>query len=220
MPSVVIVQEDIGVGSILEASFREEGYIAGVCGLAEQCERMVAERQPDLVVVDSVSRTTNLRQSFMKMRAHVRRRQLAIIVLGGEALPKPLFDAGADDYLPRPFSVQELLARSNALLERSCSKTTRILNHREISLNLETHRVSRKGREIHLGPTEYRLLQTMLTEPSRLFARREILDMVWNDTSRDERIVDVSIKRLRKSLNIGSKEDAIRTVRGCGYGLQ
>jgi two-component system phosphate regulon response regulator PhoB len=94
------------------------------------------------------------------------------------------------------------------------------LNHREISLNLETHRVSRKGREIHLGPTEYRLLQTMLTEPSRLFSRREILEMVWNDTSRDERIVDVSIKRLRKSLNIGSKGDAIRTVRGCGYGLQ
>ncbi|GAA5658254.1 phosphate regulon transcriptional regulatory protein PhoB [Brucella sp. NBRC 13694] len=220
MPSVVIIQEDIGVGSILEASFREEGYIAGVCGLAEQCERMVAERQPDLIVVASVSRATNLRQSFTKMRAYVGRRQLAIIVLGGETLPKPLFDAGADDYLPRPFSVQELLARSNALLERSCSTETRILNHREISLNLEAHRVSRRGREIHLAPTEYRLLQTMLTEPSRLFARREILEMVWNDTSRDERIVDVSIKRLRKSLNIGSKKDAIRTVRGRGYGLQ
>ncbi|TKT57406.1 response regulator [Agrobacterium sp. LC34] len=220
MPSVVIVQEDIGVGSILEASFREEGYIAGVCGLAEQCERMVAERQPDLIVVDSVTHATNLRQSFMKMRAYVGRRQLAIIVLGGETLPMPLFDAGADDYLPRPFSVQELLARSNALIERSYLRATRILNHREISLNLETHRVSRRGREIHLGPTEYRLLQMMLTEPSRLFARREILQMVWNDTSRDERIVDVSIKRLRKTLNIGSKEDAIRTVRGCGYGMQ
>lgn len=90
MPSVVIIQEDIGVGSILEASFREEGYIAGVCGLAEQCERMVAERQPDLIVVASVSRATNLRQSFTKMRAYVGRRQLAIIVLGGETLPKPL----------------------------------------------------------------------------------------------------------------------------------
>lgn len=220
MPSVVIVQEDTGVGSILEASFREEGYIAGVCGMADQCERMVAERQPDLVVVDSLGRAGALHKSFVRMRSNVQRRQLAIIVLGGEAVPTTFFDVGADDYLPRPFSMQELLARSNALIERSVSKTTRILNHRAISLNLETHRVSRKGRQIHLGPTEYRLLQTMLKEPARLFSRQEILEMVWNDVSRDERIVDVSIKRLRKSLNIGSKEDAVRTVRGCGYGLQ
>ena len=220
MPSVVIVQEDTGVGSILEASFREEGYVAGVCGMADQCERMVAERQPDLVVVDSLGRVGALHKSFVRMRSNVKRRQLAIIVLGGDAVPTTFFDVGADDYLPRPFSVQELLARSNALIERSGSTTTRILNHREIFLNLETHRVSRKGREIHLGPTEYRLLQTMLKEPARLFSRQEILEMVWNDVDRDERIVDVSIKRLRKSLNIGSKEDAVRTVRGCGYGLQ
>ncbi len=87
MPSVVIVQEDTGVGSILEASFREEGYVAGVCGMADQCERMVAERQPDLVVVDSLGRVGALHKSFVRMRSNVKRRQLAIIVLGGDALP-------------------------------------------------------------------------------------------------------------------------------------
>ncbi|KSV62232.1 hypothetical protein N185_37345 [Sinorhizobium sp. GW3] len=218
MPSVVIVEENIGLGSILEASYRQDGYITWLC-MPDRHALHIAERQPDLVVLDTAMAESDLPQAFGEIRAKVLKSQPAILVLGEDDRSRIMVDAGADDYLPKPFSVQELLVRSRALLERTAERPLRILTHRGIAVNLDTHRVTRRGQEIHLGPTEYRMLTALLQEPAHLFSRQEILQLVWRDTNRDQRIVDVAIKNLRSKLNIGSHEDLIRTVRGAGYGL-
>jgi two-component system phosphate regulon response regulator PhoB len=218
MPTVVIVEENADLGSMLEASYKEEGYIAGVCDL-DQHTKHIVERQPDLVVLHSELPISVLPQTLGKIRMLTLREQPAILALGEGDRFRLMIDAGADDYLPKPFSVQRLLARSRALIERSAARPLRILTHREISMNLDTHRVTLRGREVHLGPTEYRILTALLNEPDHLFSRREILQLVWSDAGRDERMVDVGIKKLRGKLNIGSPKDAIRTVRGVGYGL-
>jgi two-component system phosphate regulon response regulator PhoB len=217
-PSILIVDDNYELGNILEASFREEGYDAEACSVGQQF-KYTAKRQPDLVILASLPPSANLLQTFCKIRLQVPRHQPAILALGEQDLFRLAIDAGADDYLVKPFAIQELLSRSGAMLRRTTARPNRILNHSDISVNLETHRVTRQGRDIQLGPTEFRLLTVLLQEPAHLFSRREILAQVWKDTSRDERMVDVGIKNLRNRLNVGSYHDAIRTVRGVGYGL-
>ena len=130
-------------------------------------------------------------------------------------------DTGADDYIVKPFSVPELLARVKALLRRARpERLANVLSYGDIELDREKRRVARSGRPIDLGPTEYRLLEFFLEHPGRVFSREQLLDGVWGrDIYIDERTVDVHIGRLRKQLNPGQAEDPIRTVRGAGYAL-
>jgi len=131
------------------------------------------------------------------------------------------FEAGADDYIVKPFSVPELIARVRALLRRaSPERVADVLKFGEIELDREKKRVSRAGREIDLGPTEYRLLEFFMERPGRVFSREQLLDGVWgSEVYIDERTVDVNVGRLRKALNRGREADPIRTVRGAGYAL-
>src|SRR5690606_24356188 len=126
---------------------------------------------------------------------------------------------GADDYVVKPFSVPELVARINALLRRANPQlVTSVLAAGDLELDRTTHRVRRAGRDLHLGPTEYRLLEYLMRTPGRVFSRSQLLDGVWgNDVYVDERTVDVHIGRLRKAINRGRSPDPIRTVRGAGY---
>jgi two-component system phosphate regulon response regulator PhoB len=159
-----------------------------------------------------------------RLRARPETKQLPIIMLtarGEESERVRGLATGADDYIVKPFSVPELLARVKGLLRRaSPERLATVLTYGDIELDREKRRVARSGRQIDLGPTEYRLLEFFLEHPGRVFSREQLLDSVWGrDIYIDERTVDVHIGRLRKLLNPGREQDPIRTVRGAGYAL-
>ena len=128
-------------------------------------------------------------------------------------------DTGADDYVVKPFSMSELMARIQALLRRvNPQLTATVLKAGELELDRRSHRVRRSGRDLHLGPTEYRLLEYLMRNPGRVYSRGQLLDGVWgNEVFVDERTVDVHVGRLRRAINRGREADPIRTVRGAGY---
>src|SRR5256885_3513716 len=151
-------------------------------------------------------------------------RQLLIVMLtarGEESERVRGLSTGADDYVVKPFSVPELLARVAALLRRaSPERVADVLGFGDIAIDREKKRVLRNGRDIDLGPTEYRLLEFLMERPGRVFTREQLLDGVWgSDVYIDERTVDVHVGRLRKALNRGNDDDPIRTVRGSGYSI-
>ena len=159
-----------------------------------------------------------------RLRARPDTRHLPVIMLtarGEESERVRGLATGADDYIVKPFSVPELLARVAALLRRSApERVADLLTHGDIELDREKKRVTRSGRAIELGPTEYRLLEFLMERPGRVFSREQLLDGIWgNEVYIDERTVDVHVARLRKALNRGHVEDPIRTVRGAGYAL-
>ncbi len=157
-----------------------------------------------------------------RLRARETTRTLPIIMLtarGEEQERIRGLATGADDYVVKPFSVPELMARVRAILRRSRPEViASLLRAGDIELDRETHRVRRSGRELRLGPTEFRLLEFLMKSPGRVFSREQLLDGVWGrDVYVDERTVDVHIGRLRKAVNRGRVKDPIRTVRGSGY---
>jgi two-component system phosphate regulon response regulator PhoB len=157
-----------------------------------------------------------------RLRARDETSRLPIIMLtarGEEAERIRGLATGADDYVVKPFSVAELMARVRAMLRRAKPEVvSTVLKGGDIEVDRETHRVRRAGREVHLGPTEFRLLEFLMQSPGRVFSREQLLDGVWgHDVYVDERTVDVHIGRLRKAINRGKSKDPIRTVRGSGY---
>jgi two-component system phosphate regulon response regulator PhoB len=182
------------------------------------------ERSPDLVVLDLMLPGLSGIELCRRLRARPETRSLPIIMLtarGEESERIRGLATGADDYIVKPFSVPELIARVRALLRRaSPERMADVLTFGDIELDRDRRRVSRGGREIELGPTEYRLLEFLMERPGRVFTREQLLDGVWgSEVYIDERTVDVHVGRLRKALNRGREADPIRTVRGAGYAL-
>ena len=186
--------------------------------------RRLKERVPDLIVLDWMLPGLSGIELCRRLRARPETKAAADHHADRARRGKragPWLATGADDYIVKPFSVPELLARVKGLLRRaSPERLATVLTYGDIELDREKRRVARSGRQIDLGPTEYRLLEFFLEHPGRVFSREQLLDSVWGrDIYIDERTVDVHIGRLRKLLNPGREQDPIRTVRGAGYAL-
>ena len=190
----------------------------------DEAETRLQEKIPDLVVLDWMLPGISGIELCRRLRARPETRALPVIMLtarGEESERVRGLVTGADDYIVKPFSVPELMARVRALLRRAKpERVADILEVGDIGLDRVRKRVTRGGRDVDLGPTEYRLLEFFMERPGRVFTREQLLDGVWGrEVYIDERTVDVHVGRLRKALNRGEENDPIRTVRGSGYSI-
>ncbi|WP_018182010.1 phosphate regulon transcriptional regulator PhoB [Kaistia granuli] len=221
-PRVMIVEDEEALSLLLRYNLEAEGYAVEVVPRGDDAEMRLLETVPDLLLLDWMLPGISGIELCRRLRARDATRTLPVIMLtarGEEQERIRGLATGADDYVVKPFSVPELMARVRAILRRSRPEViASLLKAGDIELDRETHRVRRSGRELHLGPTEFRLLEYLMKSPGRVFSREQLLDGVWGrDVYVDERTVDVHIGRLRKAVNRGRVKDPIRTVRGSGY---
>lgn len=221
---ILIVEDEEPLSLLLRYNLEADGYDVETVARGDDADMWLREKVPDLVVLDWMLPGLSGIELCRRLRARQDTKALPIIMLtarGEESERVRGLATGADDYVVKPFSVPELLARVRALLRRSKPERmadTLVLG--EIELDRVKKRVSRAGRDINLGPTEYRLLEFLMERPGRVFTREQLLDGVWgSDVYIDERTVDVHVGRLRKALNRGRDIDPIRTVRGSGYSI-
>ncbi|MCK7610932.1 phosphate regulon transcriptional regulator PhoB [Roseibium sediminicola] len=222
MPKVLIVEDEEPLSLLLRYNLEAEGYAVESCVRGDEAEIRLRESLPDLLLLDWMLPGLSGIELCRRLRAREDTERLPVIMLtarGEEAERIRGLSTGADDYVVKPFSVPELMARVRAILRRASPEVvSTMLRSGDIELDRETHRVRRNTKEIHLGPTEFRLLEFLMTSPGRVFSREQLLDGVWgHDVYVDERTVDVHVGRLRKALNKGKAKDPIRTVRGAGY---
>ncbi len=221
---ILIVEDEEPLTLLLRYNLEAEGYDVDTVARGDEADTQLREKLPDLVVLDWMLPGLSGIELCRRLRARPETRSLPIIMLtarGEESERIRGLATGADDYIVKPFSVPELIARVRALLRRaSPERVADVLSFGDIELDREKKRVSRGGREIELGPTEYRLLEFLMERPGRVFSREQLLDGVWgSEVYIDERTVDVHVGRLRKAVNRGREQDPIRTVRGAGYAL-
>jgi two-component system phosphate regulon response regulator PhoB len=223
-PRILIVEDEEALTLLLRYNLEAAGYEVETVARGDEADVRLREGNPDLVILDWMLPGLSGIELCRRLRARPDTRQLPIIMLtarGEESERVRGLTTGADDYVVKPFSVPELIARVSALLRRaSPERVADILSFGDIEIDREKKRVSRGGRAVDLGPTEYRLLEFFMERPGRVFTREQLLDGVWgSDIYIDERTVDVHVGRLRKALNLGHATDPIRTVRGAGYAL-
>jgi len=223
-PLVLIVEDEPPLIEVLRYNLQSAGFDTLTTADGEEALLLVEEENPDLVILDWMLPGMSGIEVCRSLRERRKTRGLPIIMLtarGEEGDRIRGLDAGADDYVTKPFSPNELIARARAVIRRTRpALTEEILNYAGVEMDLAAHKVRRDGRSIHLGPTEYRLLRVLLERPTRVFSREQLLDAVWGrDVYVEERTVDVHIRRLRKALNAENDQDLIRTVRGGGYAI-
>jgi len=221
-PKVLIVEDEEALTLLLRYNLEAEGYEVDSVARGDEAEIRLRESAPDLVLLDWMLPGLSGIELCRRIRNRPETERLPVIMLtarGEESERVRGLATGADDYVVKPFSVPELTARVRSLLRRARpEQVASLLKAGDISLDRETKRVHRGTREIHLGPTEFRLLEFLMQAPGRVFAREQLLDSVWGrDVYIDERTVDVHVGRLRKSINRSRETDPIRTVRGAGY---
>jgi two-component system phosphate regulon response regulator PhoB len=223
-PRILIVEDEEALTLLLRYNLEAAGYEVDTAARGDEAALRLQEASPDLVILDWMLPGVSGIELCRRLRAQPDTRQLPIIMLtarGEESERIRGLATGADDYVVKPFSVPELIARVAALLRRAApERVADVLVFGDVEVDREKKRVSRAGRAIDLGPTEYRLLEFLMERPGRVFSREQLLDGVWgSDVYIDERTVDVHVGRLRKSLNRDDESDPIRTVRGSGYAL-
>jgi len=223
-PLVLIVEDEAAVVTLLRYNLEKEGFLVCEAGDGEEALLQIAERKPDLVLLDWMLPLVSGIEVCRRIRRSPETRSLPVIILtarGEEADRVRGLDSGADDYVVKPFSPSELVARLRAVMRRvQPSAAQHVLQFADVEVDTAAHRVSRAGRAIHLGPTEFRLLRYLMTHPGRVFSREQLLDAVWgHDVYVEARTVDVHIRRLRKALNADGAADVVRTVRSAGYAL-
>jgi two-component system phosphate regulon response regulator PhoB len=223
-PHVLVIEDEDALSALLHYNLDKEGYQVTVAADGEEALVVIDEHAPDLIVLDWMLPKVSGVEVCRRLRARPETRNLPIIMLtarGEETDRIRGLDTGADDYIVKPFSMSELAARIRAVLRRiRPGLADDRLHHGDITVDRVAHRVRRANQEVHLGPTEFRLLDYLMQHPGRVFSREQLLDAVWgSDVYVEARTVDVHIGRLRKALNRGGDGDPIRTVRSAGYSL-
>ncbi len=223
-PHVLVVEDEDALAELLQYNLKKEGFRVTVAADGEEAMMLVEERQPDVVILDWMLPKISGIEVCRRLRSRQETRNLPIIMLtarGEEADRIRGLDTGADDYIVKPFLMKELFARVRAILRRirpGLAEDKVVVG--DIAIDRVGHRVTRGGDEVHLGPTEFRLLDYLMQHPGRVFSREQLLDAVWgSDVYVEARTVDVHIGRLRKALNKVGETDPIRTVRSAGYAL-
>ena len=223
-PRILLVEDEAAQAQVLAYNLEREGYLVALAPDGDEAVAKLDETPPDLVVLDWMLPGISGIEICRRIRARRETRDIPVIMLtarGEEADRVRGLDTGADDYVVKPFSVSELVARVRAHLRRTRPAATgEELSFSDVTMDTERHRVTRAGRPVKLGPTEYRLLSVFMEKPGRVWTREQLLDRAWGrDIYVDLRTVDVHVGRLRKALNGGGAADLIRTVRGAGYAL-
>lgn len=224
LAKVLIVEDDTALEALLAYNLEKEGYKISVANDGEDALLQIAEQVPDLIILDWMLPKLSGIEVCRRLRAKQATKNIPIIMLTARTDESDKIrglDTGADDYLHKPFSVAELKARIRAVLRRiRPALADDIVKYADLEVNRVSHKVTRGGIQIHLGPTEFRLLNHFLQYPSRVFSREQLLDAVWGqDVYVEARTVDVHVGRLRKAINIEGHQDLIRTVRASGYSL-
>lgn len=223
-PLVLVVEDEAALADLLKYNLEREGYRVNVATDGEEAIMVAEESPPDLVLLDWMLPKASGVEVCRRLRARQETRNTPVVMLTARDEESDRIrglDIGADDYLTKPFSMNELLARLRAVMRRIRPALAEDkLTCGDIVLDRASHRVKRGAREVHLGPTEFRILDHLMQHPSRVFSREQLLDAVWgSDVYVEARTVDVHIGRLRKALNVGDEADPIRTVRSAGYSL-
>ena len=223
-PRLLLVEDDRALADLLIWHFAREGYDIARTADGDEALLLAEERTPDLVILDWMIEGVSGIEVCRRLRRRKPTSHVPIIMLtarGEEGDRIRGLETGADDYVTKPFSPRELIARVRAVLRRVRPVlASDQLSYADIEMDLNAHRVRRSGEAIQLGPTEFRLLKHFLEQPGRVFSRERLLDAVWShDPDIDARTVDVHVRRLRQALNAGGRTDLIRTVRSAGYSL-
>lgn len=223
-PYILVVEDEDALATLLDYNLMKEGFRVERAADGEEALLRVAEEPPDLIVLDWMLPRVSGVEVCRQLRASPETRRTPVLMLtarGEEADKVRGLDTGADDYVVKPFAMSELVARIRALLRRTRPELVdERLEYADLVLDRGRHRVTRAGRDIHLGPTEYRLLDFLMQRPGRVFSRERLLDAVWgSNTYVEVRTVDVHVGRLRKALRLPGAPDLIRTVRSAGYAL-
>ncbi|MEL6571062.1 MAG: phosphate regulon transcriptional regulator PhoB [Pseudomonadota bacterium] len=223
-PHVLVVDDEAAQREMLVYNIEAEGYRTSRAENGEEALMAVAEDPPDVIVLDWMMPRLSGIEVCRQLKIRQETREIPVIMLSArsEEVDKVRgLETGADDYVVKPYSVTELMARLRAQLRRVRPATVgQMLTYEDIVLDAETHRVTRNGASLKLGPTEFRLLSTFMEKPGRVWSRDQLLDRVWGrDVYVDTRTVDVHVGRLRKALTGQGGEDPVRTVRGAGYAL-
>ena len=221
---ILIVDDEPAIRDMVAFALRKGEFEPVHAGDAREAQGAIADKVPDLILLDWMLPKLSGIEVCRRVRGRAETRNLPIIMLtarGEETDRVRGLDTGADDYMTKPFSMTELTARIRAVLRRiRPGLADDRVNHADIIMDRVAHRVSRAGREVHLGPTEFRLLDHFLKHPGRVFSREQLLDAVWgSDVYVEARTVDVHVGRLRKALNVEGTVNPIRTVRSAGYSL-
>jgi len=223
-PYILVVEDEEAIATLLQYNLEKEGYQVAVARDGEEGLMLVDERLPDMVILDWMLPKVSGIEVCRRLRGRAETRNIPLLMLtarGEETDRIRGLDTGADDYVTKPFSMSELSARIRAVLRRiRPGLADDRVRHGDITVDRVAHRVKRGGREVHLGPTEFRLLDYLMQHPGRVFSREQLLDAVWgSDVYVEARTVDVHVGRLRKALNKDAEADPIRTVRSAGYSL-
>lgn len=223
-PTVLIVEDEAPLLTLLRYNLEKQGFRVDEAADGQEALLRVAEARPDVMLLDWMLPALSGIEVCRQLRRRADTRDLPIIMVTARTEDQDAvraLDIGADDYIAKPFAIEHVIARIRALLRRSGRVASKgSLAYADLAMDQDAHRVTRAGRPLHLGPTEYRLLEFFLQHPGRVFAREQLLDAVWGrDIHVEPRTVDVHIRRLRKAINQDDEMDLIRTVRSAGYAL-